>query len=566
MRSFERLAPDPCGLVLGALMYSLALTPSLLPRTWLWQAVACGLSAATGYGLGVFLHYLWKRLDLGTQFRIGARARRIINVVIMVLTIAWLIVSNLFALRWQQEVAQLTGAQSYTVLEFLRVAPLALLLWMLLVALARGIAAAADWILRRTPEKWDGRIRYGVAWVSISVVGLFIVDSVIPGTIVGIGERVFSVRNTEIRADLHRPTDPGRSGSPASLNDWEGLGAYGTRFVGLGLDAAGLEEITGRPAREPIRVYAGLQHGKTDAERAERVVAELERTGARDREVLVVAATTGTGWVNPTFAQSVELLFDGDTAIAAAQYSYLPSALQFISSHEEIEEAGRALITTVVAWWKDLPENDRPRIYLYGESLGTTAGEGAFAGTRDIASSVDGALWVGPVNSNRIWRELVGDRDPGSPEIQPVYGGGEVVRFVQNSEEIESMDTSGWGPRRILYVQHPTDPVVWWSPSLMFREPDWLQEDPGFDRSPSMFWMPAITFFQISVDLPNAANVPNGHGHNYGQAVMDGFAAITGDPRFDAGFLHRAGVELDLAMRGQGPEKEIGVSATEGDG
>ena len=147
-----------------------------------------------------------------------------------------------------------------------------------------------------------------------------------------------------------------------------------------------------------IRVYAGLKSADTDAERAALVVDELERTGAASRSAVMIAPTTGTGWVDPIAALSLEVLYDGDTAIAAAQYSYLPSSVQFIADTDRARSSGRELVRAVVAWWRTLPQDDRPKLLLYGESLGVVAGEAAFSDLSDVLSSVDGVLWVGPPN------------------------------------------------------------------------------------------------------------------------------------------------------------------------
>jgi len=128
----------------------------------------------------------------------------------------------------------------------------------------------------------------------------------------------------------------------------------------------------------------------------------------------MIAPTTGTGWVDPVAALSLEALYDGDTAIAAAQYSYLPSGVQFIADTDRTRASGRALVTAVVAWWRTLPEEERPRLLLYGESLGVVAGEAAFSDLSDVLESVDGVLWVGPPNSSRLWRDPVTPRGPGA--------------------------------------------------------------------------------------------------------------------------------------------------------
>ena len=272
----------------------------------------------------------------------------------------------------------------------------------------------------------------------------------------------------------------------------------------------------------------------------------------------MIAPTTGTGWVDPVAALSLEALYDGDTAIAAAQYSYPPSGVQFIADTDRARASGRALVTAVVAWWKTLPEEERPRLLLYGESLGVVAGEAAFSDLSDVLESVDGVRWVGPPNSSRLWRDLVTRRDPGTREADPVYSAGLTVRFAQDRGEMESFIGDGaWGDHRILYilyilyVQHSSDPVVWWSPRLVRDQPDWLRERAGADRSSAMHWMPCITFFQVSADLPRAVNVPHGHGHHYGTEILDGLALVSHDDSFTAERMVQARHELDLALTDQ---------------
>lgn len=570
------LEPSSWGLILGALMFALSLTPSLLTRDWLFQGVAAGLSAATGHLVGAVLQWiwvLWLRDLVEPSAVLLARGRRVpehwwprIRLALVAVIVVALLIWILFAVRWQQEIADLMGDESYSAGEFLKVLPVGLVLWAGFYVVGKAVVRATLLLAGAVPGQ---RTRYGLklllSWSVVALVTVVVVDQVIPGTILRVSERVFSVRDGEIRDDLVEPRVSERSGGPGSINDWEDLGAYGTRFTALGLYKDELEELTGRPAEEPIRVYAGLSSGDTDRDRAQNVVRELERTNAQEREALMVVPTTGTGWVNPTAAQAFELMFDGNTAIAADQYSYLPSAVQFITDRDRAREAGHALISAVAAWWKQLPEDDRPKMYVYGESLGTTAGEGGFSGIRDIASTVDGVLWLGPPNSNELWRDFVTRRDPGSREVSPEYSGGMMVRFAENAEQIQRWidepeeGGTGWDDPRVLYVQHPSDPVVWWSTDLLFREPDWLNEAPGFDRSPTMRWLPVVTFWQVTLDLPRAGNVPDGHGHNYGTSVLDGLIAVAGEGRFSLDRVEELRGQLDAAMEDQGPEKEVGV-------
>jgi len=74
-----------------------------------------------------------------------------------------------------------------------------------------------------------------------------------------------------------------------------------------------------------------------------------------------------------------------------------------------------------------------------------------------------------------------------------------------------------------------------------------------------MTWVPILTFWQVTLDLPVAANVPNGHGHNYGFQLLDGLAAVAGNGKFTKDDMPRLKNQLATAMEGQRPEKEVGV-------
>jgi len=75
-------------------------------------------------------------------------------------------------------------------------------------------------------------------------------------------------------------------------------------------------------------------------------------------------------------------------------------------------------------------------------------------------------------------------------------------------------------------MMHPSDPIVWWSPHLIFSQPDWMGETHGSDVLQGMFWLPFVTFWQVTADLPFATGVPAGHGHKYTSEYVDGFNAI----------------------------------------
>jgi uncharacterized membrane protein len=78
----------------------------------------------------------------------------------------------------------------------------------------------------------------------------------------------------------------------------------------------------------------------------------------------------------------------------------------------------------------------------------------------------------------------------------------------------------------VVYLQHPSDPIVWWSPNLMLSRPDWLEEERGDDVLPSTRWYPFVTFWQVTADMAFSTGVPGGHGHNYGTQPVKAWAVI----------------------------------------
>lgn len=541
------------GLILGGIMFAVAATPSLLPRSWLFQAVASGFSAASGYGLGVFLRWNWRNWGrevaavFGHKFlkafaleeewaafkewaALSEKARVRLELVLLALVLVWASYISVSAIRWQRELHEYMGMPQQLGWKALGIVPIGLGLWALVLLIVHALLQLGRFVARIAPDHWTAAAHSIIAGFVALSLGLWLVDSVIPGTVIRVFESGAAVTNASPDPDAQRPSDPLKSGSEYSFNRWDDLGAQGSRFVTMGPSKADIERVTGQPAKEPIRMYAGLRGAEDPSEQTTRLLADLRRTHAHERKAVLIAGTTGTGWVNPTAAQSFELLYGGDTAVVAMQYSNLPSPVQFISSKTQVHESGKALVSAMVAWRDSLPAEQRPELYLFGESLGTTQGEGAFDGVRDITRQLDGVLWVGPPNSNELWASISLRRDPGTREVAPEYGGGTTVRFAENSQQIGRMlhDAAPWNRPRILYIQHATDPIVWWSPNLLFEQPDWLRESPGIGRHPSMSWQPVVTFWQVTLDMANSVSVPTYYGHNYGSEVLDGLAAITG--------------------------------------
>jgi uncharacterized membrane protein len=287
-----------------------------------------------------------------------------------------------------------------------------------------------------------------------------------------------------------------------------------------------ITKLTHHPAMEPVRIYAGLASADGADAQAALAVKDLQRAGGFQRKNLLVVTTTGSGWVDPALVDTFEYLSNGDCATVAIQYSYLPSWISYLVDQSKALAAGRALFDAVYGVWAKLPQGDRPKLYVAGESLGSFGGEAAFTGENDLANRTSGALFAGPPNFNTLFREFSDHRDPGSPEVQPVYQDGRIVRFTNDASTGIPPKGKPWEGSRILYMLHPSDPIVWWSPHLIFSEPDWISEPPGKDVLKGIFWVPFVTFWEITADLPFSTGVPAGHGHKYTGEYVDGWDAV----------------------------------------
>ena len=556
---------DLTGVAVAALFFCLSLTPSLLPRDWLSGGIIGGINAAIGYGIGVVIGAAVGRLVLRGRhwWPPRPRVRYGLQAAVVVASIGASLLMVIPAADWQRQVAAIMGIDGPATAIYLRTVAVALLTGGLLIAAARLVRDAVTALARLMIRRWHINDEVATFIGTAIVVALIItlVNGVLLQGLLAGASAVFQPQNANTRAGVERPQHTERSGGPDSFVRWDSLGFQGRNFVGTGPTAAELTELNGRPAKEPIRLYAGLQSGATTEDRVALLLSELQRTRAFERKLVVIIPTTGTGWVDPIAARAIESMYNGDTALVGMQYSYLPSWISFLADRQKSVEAGRAMVHAIHDRWLQWPQGRRPELALYGESLGSMAGQGAFGYLPDVAEmGFSSVLWVGPPNESRLWKALTERRDPGTPEVQPRYDDGRTVRFAQaaGSAEIAAVAAPPWQGTRVLYLQHASDPVVWWSPELFLRKPDWLREPPGFDRTPSMRWYPIVTFFQVSADMAgnvtNSTGTPPGHGHQYGDQQLDGWVAVAapdGWTQFDTDRIRRA---LEKAMAVGGPE------------
>jgi uncharacterized membrane protein len=521
---FRRLCFGGLG---GALVFfCLSLSPSLLPRGYVLHGIISGVTAVIGYGFGSAASAITRKIQSAEpQPRTKHIAWRVLLIATIVLVPLVLTLGGLV----QNDVRDLMGMDEYAPWDWLLIlvltvvtASLVLFISRLVRALARGLIWLIDKIL---PRRISATI--GVILTVVIVIGM--VQGFLLHPALDALNSAYGVVNEGTSEGVSQPQQPERSGSPASVVPWDTLGVQGRDFTGIGKmigpTRAQLTEFNGAPAKEPIRVYVGLESADSVEARVQLALKELDRTDAWSRKAIAVFTTTGTGWVDERAASPVEYMYNGDSALVGLQYSYLPSWISFLVDVDKAADAGREMIQAVQQRLETMPEASRPKLLLFGESLGSFGTEEAFDNAAQMQAQVDGALLVGPVFRNHVHNEITDHRDEGSPFWEPVYQDGKNIRAAVAPKDMADPPTE-WKQPRIVYLQNSSDPITYWNFELIWNRPEWLDEPRGPDVSDKMFWAPVVTFWGTLGDMVFSTAVPPGHGHDYGSNPVDAWAQI----------------------------------------
>lgn len=514
------------GTTVGLIFIWFSLTPSLLPRGPLFQALVSGFSGAIGYGLGVFsvwlVRYMREKASSPPPPRWAWKVLIPVAVVGQVLMAIWFHV-------WQDDVRNLMGVTHLKWYDYPLTAILSFIVLFTVVEIGQAIRLLVRFLVYQLDRIVPFRLSATIVVALLVVLTITLLNGVVVKFAMRTMNNTFASVNNEMNPDTTQPTTGLRSGGPQSLVSWESLGHQGRIFIKGGPRTDDLTKFNGAPATEPIRAYAGLNSAEGITATAELAARELQRTGGLQRAVIAVATTTGTGWINEAEASALEYMYNGNTAIVSMQYSFLPSWLSFLVDKENARHAGQALFEAVDKLVRQLPEGQRPKLVVFGESLGSFGGEAPFMSLNNVLARTDGALFSGPTFNNTIWTDLTSTRDSGSPEWLPIYNDGRNVRFVARPGDLDR-PKDPWGAPRVVYLQHASDPIAWWTPDLLFSQPDWLRERRGYDVLPQTRWIPVVTFLQVSADMAVAVDVPDGHGHRYVADVANGWAAVLSPP------------------------------------
>ena len=305
--------------------------------------------------------------------------------------------------------------------------------------------------------------------------------------------------------NMQPPANPDVSGGPGSVVSVDELGREGARFVNDATTPDGIREVTlQEPVASPVRVFIGVDAASTPEQRVGLAMAELRRTGAFDRGTLLIQAPAGSGYANSFPVDVLEVLTRGDCASVAVGYGVMPSFLS-LNKVPVARQTQRLLLDAIRAEVQDRPT--KPRLLLYGESLGAEVQESAVpAGPADLDHyGIAAALWVGTPGGDRsdLFHALCADES----------------FTVDRPEQLPDPMPS---PRpRVWFLEHDGDPVVRFRPKLLLDRPAWLPTDGQRGRNipDAMTWKPGITFAEAFVDTMFATHVKPGlfesRGHDY---------------------------------------------------
>jgi uncharacterized membrane protein len=517
------------GTAVGLIFLWLSMTPSLLPRSALFQGLVSGISGAIGYGLGVFS--VWLVRFMRSKDSSPPPPRWAWLPLIGIGAIGQFVMAIRFHV-WQDHVRDLMGVEHLKWYDYPLTVSLSLVVLFTLVEMGQFIRWLVSFLVGQVDRIAPFRLSATIVVVLLVTFSIAVLNGVVLKYAMRKANGTFAEVNEETNPNTAAPATQLRSGGPGSLVSWKSLGHQGRIFVAAGPTVEQLTKFNGASAIPTIRAYAGLDSADEPGitATAELAAQELKRTGGLQRAVVAVATTTGTGWINEAEADALEYMYNGNSAIVSMQYSYLPSWLSFLVDKENARHAGQALFEAVDKLIRQMPEGQRPKLVVFGESLGSFGGEAPFMSLNNVLARTDGALFSGPTFNNTIWTDLTRTRDAGSPQWRPIYHDGANVRFVARPSDLERPHPE-WGPGpRVVYLQHASDPIAWWTPDLLFAKPDWLREKRGYDVLPETRWIPLVTFLQVSADMAVAVDVPDGHGHKYVADVANGWAAVLSPP------------------------------------
>jgi len=261
------------GLLLGTLFFAASLTPTLLPRSFLTQGVLSGCSLAAGYGIGVFVGWLWAYMEVPHRKDRLLRAAKLAaatGCTVVVISFIWQ------AARWQNSIRELMELKPVDTAHPFEVALIALAVFAILLAVARLFQLTLRFVAGRVSRFLPRRVSNVLGTIAAAALFWSVISGVLFRVALRIADASFQEYDELIEPETEPPTDPRKTGSSASLLVWEKLGRAGREFISSGPRREDISAFSGREGLEPVRVYVGLRSAATPEARAKLALEEFE--------------------------------------------------------------------------------------------------------------------------------------------------------------------------------------------------------------------------------------------------------------------------------------------------
>ena len=299
----------------------------------------------------------------------------------------------------------------------------------------------------------------------------------------------------------------------ASAVPQDTIGKLGRQFLEGAIPASEIEAALGRPAKDPARVFVDLDSASDAAGRLDLLRSEVRRLGiiGGDNHRSTIVMVSPAGAVTDLVATDTrELLAGGDIAHLAVAFSDRP-ALQSINRIRAGVRQFHDAVDVVREEIARLPEAQRPRLEVYGESIGGIVGEQAMLkeGIAGLdARGIDRAIYVGSPSAGRAKRALLA-----------AEGGGDaprVIRYASLDDANARYGTDAIANARVQFLEHSEDAITSLRPRRIWQA---TQVPEGSVVRNQADHVPFASFSHMVGDAINFKQPPGrlgARGHNYG--------------------------------------------------
>lgn len=201
-RQVRRQLRTPFAPAVGAvLLFWASLTPSLLPRSPVYQGVVAAAAGLLGYGLGSLLGWIVRSCGGRLRGHSGQRACLVVGIAAVVATVVMLTAY----LRWENRLRDLVGLDRIGIGSLLRMLLGGLVVFVGLLAVARGLKAAGRLLGRFVGRFLPPRVATVTGGLVVALVAYVLVTGVATNRLLESLDATYMTANDEFSTDVPHP-------------------------------------------------------------------------------------------------------------------------------------------------------------------------------------------------------------------------------------------------------------------------------------------------------------------------------------------------------------------------